>query len=176
MHVRSNHRSAFTLVEILVVVVILGIAAALVIPQIGDRSGLRAAAGARVIMADLMYAQNRAITTQRPHYVKFDPDAKQYALYDDPAMTTPLKHPVEKLDYIAKFGSADALGIPDVTLDSALFAGGQVLVFDVLGSPCVPNGTGTTDEMLDEGEIVLKSGDTEMKVLVQPFTGEVQTP
>lgn len=176
MHGRFNNPRGFTLVEILVVVVILGIASALVIPQISSRGDLRAAAGARMIMADLIYAQNRAIATQKPHYIKFEPDKKQYALYDDPAMSTPLVHPVQKEPYITRFETTGTLAVPDVKLKSVDFDDGHVLVFDVLGSPRVPNGSGTTDELLSEGKIVLKSGDFEMQVLVQPFTGEVQTP
>src|SRR5690242_16864757 len=73
---RSKGRAAgFTLVEILVVVVILGIAAAVIVPNMGTRSDLKAAAAARMIMADLIYAQNRAISTQTKHYVTFDTSA-----------------------------------------------------------------------------------------------------
>ena len=149
--------------------------AALVIPQISNRSDMRAAAGARVIMADLIYAQNMAIATQRTHYVKFDVASKRYVLYDNPAMTTPINHPVQKEAYQVQFEAAGTLSVPDVKLHSAAFAGQAVLAFDSLGQPRVPNGSGTTDELMDEGLIVLKSGTFEMKVLVQPFTGEVQT-
>src|SRR5260221_11201513 len=74
MRVRQIKR-AFTLVEILVVVVILGITAAIVVPQIGTQSDLKAAAAAREIMADLIYAQNRSIATQTKHYVVFNTTA-----------------------------------------------------------------------------------------------------
>src|SRR3954454_21595277 len=51
-------RTAFTLVEILAVVVILGIASAVIIPQISNRDDLKAAAGTRLVTADLIFAQN----------------------------------------------------------------------------------------------------------------------
>src|SRR5262245_1732270 len=79
--------AGFTLVEILVVVVILGIASAIIIPQIGSRDDLTAASATRVIMADLIYAQNRAIATQKWHYVQFD--GQRYVLYDQTPPATP---------------------------------------------------------------------------------------
>src|SRR5215475_9916349 len=60
---RSHLRRGFTLVEILAVVVILGIASAIIIPQIGSRDDMKAAAAARVLIADLIYAQNLAISS-----------------------------------------------------------------------------------------------------------------
>ena len=41
----TQHKGAFTLVEILTVVVILGIASAIIVPQISTRDDLKAAAG-----------------------------------------------------------------------------------------------------------------------------------
>src|SRR5947207_2842939 len=51
-------RRAFTLVEILAVVVIIGIASAIIIPQIGTRDDMRNTAAVRIIVADLIYAAN----------------------------------------------------------------------------------------------------------------------
>src|SRR4051812_37952276 len=74
MRARNSLR-AFTLVEILVVLVIIGIAAAVVVPQIGNQSDLRAAAAARLIMADLISPQTRPFATQTKHYAPFNPTA-----------------------------------------------------------------------------------------------------
>ena len=62
----------FTLVEILVVVVILGIAAAVIVPQMSSRDDLRVEGARRMVMADLIYAQNCSIAKQVWHYVVFD--------------------------------------------------------------------------------------------------------
>src|SRR4051812_1277839 len=70
-HGRRGGKAAFTLVEILMVVIILGIASAVIVPNLGTRNDMNVAAAARVVMADLMYAQNRAIVTQSMTYVQF---------------------------------------------------------------------------------------------------------
>lgn len=51
-----GQRRAFTLIEILVVVVIIGIGAAVIVPNLGTRNDLMAQAATRVLMADLIYA------------------------------------------------------------------------------------------------------------------------
>src|SRR5215212_8481809 len=75
-------RRAFTLIEILTVVLILGIASAIIAPQIGSRNDVKVRAAARVVVADLMYAQNMAIAQQKWMYVKFDDAAEKYQLMD----------------------------------------------------------------------------------------------
>src|SRR5580765_4149772 len=89
-------RAAFTLVEILAVVVILGIASAIIIPNMGTRDDLRTAAAARTLVADLIYAQNQAITSGKMVYVRFDTANNKYTLLTtansggDVAMTNPI--------------------------------------------------------------------------------------
>src|SRR5256885_4391767 len=88
--VRLGGRPAFTLVEILVVVIILGIASAVIVPNLGTRYDLNVAAAARVVMADLMYAQNRAIVTQSMQYVPFDTAGQKYSLLSSKPNASPL--------------------------------------------------------------------------------------
>src|SRR4051812_47762470 len=71
-HRTLRRSSGFTLAEILAVVVILGIASAIIIPQIGTRDDMRVKAAARTLIADLIYAQNLAISTGQTVYVRFD--------------------------------------------------------------------------------------------------------
>ena len=53
---------AFTLAEILVVIVILGICSAVIVPKLGSHDDLTLSAAARTLTADLMYAQNLSIS------------------------------------------------------------------------------------------------------------------
>src|SRR5579872_1651697 len=73
----SPRRRGFTLIEILMVVVILGIASAIILPQLASRDDLRCAAAARALMADLLYAQSRAIARGQMQYVQFSSGSYQ---------------------------------------------------------------------------------------------------
>ena len=62
----------FTLVEVLIVVVIIGIVGAIVVPQILTAGTLGVQAAARMVIADLQFAQNDAIARQAPRRVVFE--------------------------------------------------------------------------------------------------------
>ena len=97
---------AFTLIEILTVVMILAITSAIIIPNLGTRDDLKASAGARVIMADLIWAQNRAISTQQKQYVIFS--GQSYTLWYKNSSGTLVQNtnPVTKNTYTTTFGTA----------------------------------------------------------------------
>ena len=104
-HLPPAPRAAFTFTEVLVVVVILGIASAIVLPQVASHDDLNAAAAARTVMADLLYAQNRAIAMQTMHFVSFDTANQQYTLYSSSiSPTTVLTHPINLNHYVMAFG------------------------------------------------------------------------
>ncbi len=161
---------AFTLVEILVVVVILGLVSAIIVPQIGTRSDLKVASAARMVVADLTYAQNRAIATGRMHYVQFDLAAGTYRILTD-LPSTVLTHPVSKDPFVVSFGAART-ALADVALESAAFDGMRILCFDELGSPFVSSGSGGASAM-EDGEIELRSGDRRVVIRIEPYTGEI---
>jgi prepilin-type N-terminal cleavage/methylation domain-containing protein len=167
---------AFTLVEILMVVVIIGIAAAIVVPQMSHRDDLKAAAAARVVMSDLMYAQNLAMTRQKSHYLVFDSTGQSYKMVSGDSMTTAITHPVEKNDYLMKFGAQGSTGLESASLFSATFTGSTTTTygtvgFDDLGAPMVY--TGTADQTLTAGNVIVKSGNIKLKIVIEPYTGQL---
>lgn len=73
----------YTLIEVLIVVTVIGLASAIVVPHMLDASTLGIQAAARTVIADLLYAQNEAVIHQRPYRVTIDTDAERYWLESD---------------------------------------------------------------------------------------------
>jgi prepilin-type N-terminal cleavage/methylation domain-containing protein len=167
----------FTLIEILVVVVILGIAAAVIVPQIGSRADLKATSAARLIMADLIYVQNRAISQQKYHYVQFDPATASYkvqTLEGSPAVMTIVTHPVEQSPFVVALGPAGPGPLRDVKIDSASFDGQKWLAFDEMGTPYAYNFATNVLTPLSAGTISLKCKEMVLNIIIEPFTGELR--
>jgi prepilin-type N-terminal cleavage/methylation domain-containing protein len=164
---------AFTFTEVLVVVCILGIASAVVLPQVGNRYDVNAAAAARTVMADLLYAQNRAISTQSMQYVNFDVAGQQYGLYSSMSPSQFLKHPVTLGDYLMTFGQNGPNNVSsDVTLTSASFNGQTTLAFDETGVP-YSYMSGTATPLTAAGAIVLTCEAYSLTISVTKDTGEI---
>ena len=122
--------SGFTLVELIVVIIILAIAAAIAVPSLSGTASFQATSAARMIAADLEYAQNTAITYQQQVTVAFDTGAETYSLSNQ---SGPLIHPMSKSAYTVDF-TAD-IGLDQVDVVSASFSGSASVTFDELGTP-----------------------------------------
>lgn len=163
-------RHAFTLIEILGVVVILGIISAVILPQMATRDDQRAAAATRVVMADLLYAQNRAIAQQKTHFVVFDVTGKNYRVLESWAPATTIKNPVDGSTFQVYFASG---AMKEMNLVSASFDGKSVVAFDAMGIPqSVDPMTGVMTPLVS-GTVVVGSGTFTMTVTISPYSGEL---
>jgi len=179
-----GRRGAFTLVEILTVVVILGICAAIIIPSVSNRDDLRVAAAARLVMADLIFAQNKAIADQKPYYVRVDLDNKRYSIHATAPTTTttitdaidhPLLPPTFNGKYVTAFGVARSQ-TETISLGTANFGGTSCLKFDELGVPYAYDAASAVSTQLTGltvGTIGLTCGKFNLTVRVEPYTGEL---
>ena len=165
---KSQQSRAFTLVEILVVVVILGIASAVILPQLGNRDDLRAAAAARMVMADLIYAQNLAISNQSPRYIIFT--GTGYSIHESVSGDA-ITHPIEKTPFVVTFGSGK---LKEMSITPPDFGGSSIMGFDELGSPFSYNASASppASALTTRGEIVVFSGNYALEIHLEPFTGE----
>ena len=148
--------NGFTLAELILVLAILAIMAALVIPLSLGTSDFQAVSAARMIAADLQYAQNMAITSQNPVTVTFDTSGESYSLSNESGL---LIHPINKTEYTIIFPSRDGFEKLDVV--SSNFDGSASVTFDELGAPD------------NAGVVVLQAGVHIYRVEVAAATGRV---
>ncbi len=66
-------KRGFTLIELLVILAILGIAVAVVMPQIGNSASTQVSMAAKDVLRLMRYARNMALQTQQPMVVSFSP-------------------------------------------------------------------------------------------------------
>mgnify|MGYP001065828674 FL=1 len=166
-------RRAFTLIEILITVAILGLAGALVIPAMGESHVLRVQAAVRTIVADITLAQSEAVAFQERRAILFDVPTSTYRLIEvpgdeldpdkntmyDPARPSGL-YIVDFLDQ--RFGGSR---ITEVNFD-----GESYLIFDALGGP-VRDPAG--NEPGNGGFIRLSGSGSRYLITVEAFTGRV---
>lgn len=143
---------AYTLIEMLMVVVIMGILAAVAIPSIGNVLDERYVnAAAMQIKVDLEAARNHAVSTSTSQTLSFNPALDNYSwagMKDPDRPGTPYSVDLSGDEYNSEFVSLN-------------FGGDSDVVFDMHG-------------MADSnGEIVVKSGSLRRRVELDGVTGEV---
>lgn len=153
----TRRHQGFTLIEILMVVIIMGIAGMLVVPQMLNAGSLTIQGAARMIISDVLVAQNEAIAQGQSCKVIFDVQNNQYRLTDiDGAV---LEMAWMDQNYVVDFSQDPRFN--DVTIISADFNGSNEVIFDDLGSP----ETG--------GTVIIGSGDNQYLITIADLTGRV---
>jgi len=155
--------SGFTLVELLIVVAIITIAALTAIPMMSSAASVQIRSAANMLTADLEYAKSMSISRGQNYSVVFDKNTESYRIEDQDGNVIP--HPVKKgFDYVIDFQNDGRLNKVDIV--DADFDGTSEVKFDYLGSPY--NGS---DTPLNSGVISLQAGVTITTVSVEAVTG-----
>lgn len=170
----ARRRGGYTLLELMVVLVLMGIAAALVIPNVRGSENIRIQTAVRAIASDIMYAQSDALAYQARRAVVFDPASNDYWIAEVSS---------DELDFdtdaMYKIDGPDQRFLVDVDITSggaaqivsADFDGDEVLIFDELGGPVAAL---DSDGPSAGGNIVVGGDDgTAYQLAVEPYTGRV---
>ncbi len=154
---------AFTLVELLIVVVIASIAATLAIPLFTETDSTRLRAATRLLIADLAFAQIESITNAADTcLVSFDLGAASYTLAKSSTPTSPITDPGTNQPYVVQFGSGRAAELAGVSIQAYSLGGDNQVAFGIYGQ---------TDQTT-AATITLQAGAMTMTVEIDPSTGE----
>jgi prepilin-type N-terminal cleavage/methylation domain-containing protein len=166
MKFQNTTIAGFTMIEILMVVVILAVAAMIVVPTLSSAADMQIRSAANTIAADLDYARGLAVTHQKNYTVIFDAGAASYEIQDDTGAT--ITNPLTNQPFAVDIDADSRLS--QVNIADADFDGDVSVTFNYLGAP-FDSGGGT----MDSGTITLQddSGSFALYVKVEPATGYV---
>jgi prepilin-type N-terminal cleavage/methylation domain-containing protein len=178
----SAARRAYTLIEVLIVVAILGLAAAVLIPSMSGRGDFDTQAAVRALISDISFAQSDALANQsfrRIHFYEggtgwclvklaedelaqeFDPETADFVV-------DPLKGAARGGTYAIDFVQDDRYAserVEGVSIDG----GKRDITFDELG------GTVTSGGLPGRGgTLILRSPDAAYRLEIAPVTGKVR--
>ena len=182
-------RRAFTLVELLIVVALLGIAGSLVVPAMGQVGVLRIRSAIRSLVSDVTYAQSDSMASQNRRVIVFGLVGERdsgtgvwsfvagngYTIYAPTPGSAALDLANDWLPdpengvhpYTRNFDSQEFGGAQIVNVD---INGGDWLIFDELGGP-VQFLTGATPGA--GGSLEVSNVDARFEIVFEPYTGRV---
>jgi len=160
----GRHRAemgAFTLVEMIIVLSVAAIAAALVVPSLGQTAGSRVHEAARLMAADMAFARSASIAhADQPRVVALAPDADGYYIATSHDPNQPIERSTGK-PYRVTFGQGRARTLAEVKIHEAKLGGDRKLQFGKYGQ---------TDQA-EAATITLLCQDQTATVRVPPSTG-----
>ena len=153
----------------MIVMVVIGIAFGLALPMMGDTQELRLRQAARMLAADIEFAQNESIAhPDDPRIIKFDTVDHGYRITSVNASPadTPIDDPVSHTPFLVTYGSGRAEMLSDVTVQAFSLGGDDSVQFSAYGVP----------DQATDATITLACGPSTVTVQVAAGTGEVTVP
>ncbi|MEZ6234492.1 MAG: type II secretion system protein [Phycisphaerales bacterium] len=172
---RKGPRLAYTLIEVLVVVAILGIASAMVIPNVSSAGVLRGQASVRAVVSDLTFAQADAMAFQSGRAIVFDVDENRYVVCSVNGSTidpeTDALYDPSRTDGILGLNLNEGQ-YANARFESVDIDGGIVLIFDEQGAPVAAPLSNTPSA---GGTITILSEGFRYTISIDGFTGHITT-
>ncbi len=156
------------MLELMIVLAIMAIAAAIVVPIASSAGSMRLRAAVNMVAADLEYAKSMSISRGQRYSVVFDSVNEEYRIVDSNEAT--ISHPVRMGDYVVSFRNDSRLS--GVEIVSAGFDGVSTVGFDYLGIPYSVPAAGPA-QLVGAGVVRMRAGGTERTVSVEPVTGYI---
>lgn len=178
-NVPVSRQAGYTLTELIIVVTILAIVAAIAVPATASNESERLELAAQEIAAAMRFARSEALRTGEPHGFRQQSGAKRIRVFRLDQGTSPatlvydVYHPVDKQLYDFDL-NLQSLAAADSLSRTAVFRGncnqqGNVY-FDANGTPwCADPGT----VLLDTFEVDLIMGSSRRTVILDDITGRV---
>ena len=170
---KRHQKKGFTLIEILLVLIILGILSVAGISIFGHVADTKTEAAARMLASDIIYARSLARSRNAIFGIAFDTTTSSYTVHlFDPATNTetPVTNPTTQTPMVVHVSQLPAFS--GVTLSNANFGGTAKVRFLPQGTP--QNGAGVN--LVDQGSIIVSQAQVTRMVRIQPETGEVSLP
>lgn len=157
-------RGGYTLVEVLIVVTILGIAGAMVVPAFSQTGVLRTQAAVRTIVSDITTAQSDALAMQTGRAIQFTPSGGEYRIAE--VRSPNVDFSLDLLGHTVVTGETYG----HTTMTSARFGAGTTLYLDEMGSPETAAMSGIP---ASAGYVEVEGSGQRYRITVEAYTGRV---
>ena len=180
---RTPAARSYTLIELILVMAVLALAAAMLVPQLVGRDSLTVQAAIRLLIADLSFAQTDALANQEFRRVVFYDNGAGYCLIRVPsaAWVTPADLSDPSVDYVydplgnmgqykVNFFEDDRFEGVEITsadIDGLALGDRPEITYDQLGGTVNGPIAGTG------GNVVMSFGDQSYRIDIAAFTGKL---
>lgn len=161
---RRNDRTGFTLLELLMTVTVIVIAASMVLPSLRDESRLRLMAASNLISSDIELAQVMTISRpSQPVIVKFDAENDIYWLAYAESPDIPVTRPDTLEPYVVVLGEGRARAALGVALE----------LIDVPDDQLTFNAQGGLESVVIDPAVEMELGSKWIRLAFAPTTGSM---